>query len=252
MIMSLDLRTSLSYPQKDESVWMKTGIGAVTLAFVLPVFLTLGYYMRVIAGGMKASERLPEWNDFGKMLIQGVSAFAVYLAYLLPAAMIGAVSFIPAMFKRGAAFGAGSLIYTFLALGALVLFLAGMALVPMALARYEATGKLVSAFQIKELVEQIKAAFGDYVVMSVVMLVAFGGITVVGNWIAKLPFYIGNIITLAAVFYVSLIVFNWTGAIYRTHFLKPEEEQVGGIALAAPEAPSPELRKIREDETYWA
>ena len=85
---------SLRYPTSD---WYKVVIlGFLILIsfFIIPIFLVLGYTFRVIKASLAGFEELPAFDEWGKMLVEGIKLFLVYLIYFLPAIIIGIVSFV--------------------------------------------------------------------------------------------------------------------------------------------------------------
>ena len=222
--MQHDLTESINFPRTDEAFAKKTGIGTLLLfpgiALVLPLFLVLGYYFRVLKDGLESKTQLPEWDQFGRLFIQGLTCFAVLLVYMLPGSLLGAVALIPGMAMRGGSiFEPQNILSTFLKMGAGVLCLVGQALIPMALARFAHTGKLASAFQIKEIIEQIKASVSTYGKLVIALCVSSVVIGYVGRFLTAVPFYLGTFFTMALAFYTALVFMHWTGAIYRDRCL---------------------------------
>jgi len=85
---------SIKYPSSD---WKKViGLGLLLLIsfLIIPLFFSLGYLFRVIKASLAGSEELPEFEEWGEMLVDGIKVFLVYLIYLLPAIIIGIYSLV--------------------------------------------------------------------------------------------------------------------------------------------------------------
>jgi hypothetical protein len=89
------IRDLFSFPFKDPR-WVSKfliGTGILLAGFVIPVLpwlIVWGYIARVIRAGAANEDptHLPEWDDWGDLLMDGLRQFGVVLCYILPAAII--------------------------------------------------------------------------------------------------------------------------------------------------------------------
>jgi hypothetical protein len=85
---------SLKYPTSN---WFRVVVlGALFLfsIFIIPLFLALGYLFRVIKSSLAGGEKLPNFEAWNEMMVDGFKLFLVFLIYTLPALIIGIFSFI--------------------------------------------------------------------------------------------------------------------------------------------------------------
>ena len=84
----MDFEKAFTYVKDDERWMTKLGIGAAVqfLVFLIfPIFLLPGYMlqiMRNVRDGVEPS--LPEWDDWGTLLMDGFTIIAAQLVYTLP------------------------------------------------------------------------------------------------------------------------------------------------------------------------
>ncbi|MGB9777282.1 MAG: DUF4013 domain-containing protein [Anaerolineae bacterium] len=128
---------------------------------ILPVLFVYGYaveVMRRVIGGEEPS--LPPWQDWGRLFVDGLRAFAVGLVYLLPGTLVYfggmglyfASFFIPLLANREPTMAlvmvTMALFFISLFLGSLLLFLGAIPL-PAAMAHFVAENRLGAAFQVR-------------------------------------------------------------------------------------------------------
>lgn len=81
----MDFSKAFSYISEDETWSKKLGIGAIV--FLVPIlnFAAIGYLFELIENVKQNRKRpLPEWDNFGNKLVDGLRFFAVMLLYSLP------------------------------------------------------------------------------------------------------------------------------------------------------------------------
>jgi hypothetical protein len=83
---------SMKYPSTD---WKKVIILGLLFMFsflIIPLFLLYGYIFRVIKASLAGVEGLPDYEEWGEMLLDGIKLFLVYIIYMLPAIIIAIYS----------------------------------------------------------------------------------------------------------------------------------------------------------------
>ena len=149
------------------------GLGLILLGFIpfLSWILQTGYFARIMQRAIRGEElELPAWEDWGKLVMDGLRLFGVNLVYLLPvyivmfggmaAYMIGFFLLVPLMDTAGsseAAMEASMLMFILMGvmfismfLSYLLVLLGGIPL-PVAMARVVDQGKFGAAFQFGEI-----------------------------------------------------------------------------------------------------
>ena len=169
------------------SDWKKLLIG-VSL-YVVP-FLNLitgifasGYLFRCMQSATKGDLKLPEWENWGQLFLQGLMVMVIGLLYALPLAIllvISANTAIDSMIAAGAVQGIGAL---FAALGwmAIVLFLLLIVLsylIPGALLQYAKTGRFGAAFAMGSVLREVGngAYFSTWFVVLIISVVGSIGL----------------------------------------------------------------------------
>ncbi|MCD4686510.1 MAG: DUF4013 domain-containing protein [Anaerolineae bacterium] len=85
----IDLPRAIKYPFSGDGALVKTLIGGVLALFaamLLPIFLLLGYQLRIIRDVLhERDDELPAWDNFGEDMLSGLIVFLGTLVYYLPA-----------------------------------------------------------------------------------------------------------------------------------------------------------------------
>ncbi len=79
---------SLKYPSSDWKKVIILGLLFMISFLIVPLFLAYGYVFRVIKASLAGVEELPDFEEWGEMLVEGIKLFLVYIIYLLPAIII--------------------------------------------------------------------------------------------------------------------------------------------------------------------
>lgn len=95
--MILDIyKDSLEYAFKDMDSVVKLGLLTLISFLIVPIFLTSGYYYRVVKtateGMINGDEPLPEFNNWKDMFVDGLKLIVVKIVYLIIPIVVGYVS----------------------------------------------------------------------------------------------------------------------------------------------------------------
>lgn len=77
------LEDALSYPRRDDS-WRTVVIGGLLTCFgflLLPLFVVYGYGVHVLRSSALGEAEAPPFDDWSDLLVDGLKAFAISLAY---------------------------------------------------------------------------------------------------------------------------------------------------------------------------
>lgn len=210
------LEDGLSYPVRGD--WIGRiiigGVLGLLSVFVLPVFVIVGYLVRVLERTIAGDEVPPEFNEWGDLLMKGIVGTVITVVYtLLP--VIAYSILVAVVFGTGGAIGgdAGALIGVVGILLALafipVLFLIYYA-VPAALSAYAARGEIGAAFDVNLLKPTLFST--DYLV-AVLMPIVVAVITWVVAGVLAVT-VIGLLLVPFVQFYGQVAVFRMFGSAF--------------------------------------
>ncbi len=193
------LQTLLAFPFKDENWKNKFLIGSLIVFAgfaipLVPLFFVYGYMVQIMRRIIveKGEPYLPEWDDWGKLFIDGLKLLGVVLIYMLPVMMLFMVGYflfflIPLLGlpiagvageenpeAAGAVFGLLTLIST---VGFFVLFGLGMILafglgivMPAIMGHVVATDDFGAGFRLKEWWAIFRANLGGFLMAYVIVM----------------------------------------------------------------------------------
>ncbi len=182
--MRFQIEQALKYPSKDSKWAVKLLILGATL--IIPVvnvvtsIFAVGYIIRFLKSSIAefkggAEAKLPEWDDMGKIFMEGLMPWAICIIY--------GIVFSFVLFVVRLVFS-----WLFFPLIAFIVLLVVVPVVFVALAGYCRNSKLEDAFKVKEIFNEVKSKWLDYIIA--------GLISCVVSSIGFLACYIGGIITL--------------------------------------------------------
>ena len=180
-------------PEEDD--WIKkTVIGGVLALFsflFIPIFFLIGYQVAVVRKVMNGEEHpLPDWDDWGKLFMDGLVLWVAQFVYALPVVLLSLCSFfiwVPAATDPGGDIGAalsGAAIFGLVVLACLV-FLFAIALafiIPALYVQYARTGEFGPMFQIGEVISIARENFVDILIV-IVASIAAGIVLGLVTWI---------------------------------------------------------------------
>ncbi|WP_152041022.1 DUF4013 domain-containing protein [Salinigranum salinum] len=210
------IEDSIRYLRTSEE-WVKTVLigGVLTLLgfLIVPLFLVIGYYVRVLRGTMADDDQPPVFDDWGTMAVEGLKGFAIYLVYGLVPGIIGAIiAFLGVGGAVAGNSGAAGVIGGLLALvGFLVAFVLGLLaayIVPAALANYVEKDDVMAGFafgEIRSIVTTRAYATGWLTAFAIL----FAAVIVTGV-LSIVPF-IGTVVGVFVTFYAAVAAFYVIG-----------------------------------------
>lgn len=222
------LEEAINYPRNSDDAVKTILIGGVLTLFsflLVPVFLVLGYYGRVLRGAEADREEPPAFDEWGDMFVDGLKLFVINFVYLLIPSIVFAVSvggIVVAAFTGSDAAVASALGGAFLgfAVGT-ILFLVAWYIVPAAMANYARTDRLGSAFAFGELKGVLLS--GDYAIAWLLALGVFVAAGVVVGLLNIVPI-LGAILAVFVNFYAAVVAFYIYGHAFADAFV-PESDQ---------------------------
>jgi hypothetical protein len=166
---TLGLQTLLGFPFKDKKGVSKFLIAALFFifsGFIVPALFLIGWYMRIAKNVMvtKTLGDLPEWDEWGKMILDGLKLVAVVLIYYLPLFVLFPISFALGFIPVVGWISGGILSwFTYLIAIALTVFV-----IPAILNMID-KGSFGAAFHFKEWWANFKVNFAGYLVVYLIV-----------------------------------------------------------------------------------
>jgi hypothetical protein len=223
------LQESLEYPASGDDAVKTLLIGGIlTLASVLllPVIVVLGYLVRVLRTTIDGEEEPPVFEDWEALLVDGLKATGVALAYfavpvivsiLLAVSVLFTVSTTVVVSEAGdvvaepaAVAGGGLIVLLFLVGTIFSVFwsLAAAYVLPASLARLATTDRIGAAFQFREIWTTVKT--GGYAVPWLLALAVSIAAGFVVGVVSLIP-AIGAVAVAFVYFYTNVVAFRLYG-----------------------------------------
>lgn len=174
---------ALKYPLTNFKKVLILGILTILSSLIFPGFLVLGYLYKIIKESFTDSSKLPDFDGWVSLFIDGLKIFVVLFIYTIIPGILIILGLWGVILPMLTVPGAGSLLNTSfsiemlsgvvsLGLGLLVVV---SFFIPIALSQMVHENKLVSAFRFKEITGKIGAiGWVDYLIWYVVMLIILG------------------------------------------------------------------------------
>jgi hypothetical protein len=212
---------------------------------VLPLLIVSGYRLRLMRQAIAGDDlTLPDWDDWGELLKDGLSAMLVGLVYLLPGMLVlfGGIGLyfilafsmplVMATLEEGPVIMAMPMLFL-IALAIMflsmvfgtVLSMLGAVPVPVATARLVEQKRLAAAFQVRELFALLRANALGYLIAWVVAIGLFG-LVYIGFWLAYASIVLCCLIPILLAplgFYLSLVSAGLFGRAYRESLVRSQE-----------------------------
>lgn len=85
---------SIKYPSSNWKKVLILGVMTLFSFLIIPLFIAMGYFLRVLKASLAGLEELPEFDEWVDMIVDGIKVLLVWIVYSLPAIVIMAVSMI--------------------------------------------------------------------------------------------------------------------------------------------------------------
>lgn len=215
----MDIGKALTYVTEDERWVTKLGIGAALAFFsflIIPAFFLTGYMVQIVQNVMAGQDRpLPEWEDWGKLFMDGINLFVAMLVYTLPFWLLTCCVILTTVGSSGLSDlsedAVGALLSGSFLLACCVFFILVIALMflgPAVTIQYAKERTLGACFQFGRVVEIARENLGDIILTVVISM----GIGLVLSLVGAIPF-IGWLIILAGQVYLYAVLGHLYGQI---------------------------------------
>ena len=226
----MDFNEIITYPMEQDD-WIKTVlIGGVLVFFgflLIPLFIAYGYIVRTIQDTLAGGVEPPVFDEWGKLLVDGIQAWVISIVYLLIPLVVagvtigGAIAAMATGGQTGAAAGAGGLFVGLTVSGLLAIVFGYLAVV--AIVNFAKEEQFSAAFDFETI--KTVAVDREYAIAWLVSIV----ILIVASFVSAIPL-IGWILAPFAGFYAAVIAANlWAGGF--TQAIRPK----GGLSRSSDE-----------------
>lgn len=192
----------------------KVLVGGILAVFPLINFLSLGYCAEVMERAGQNRYEMPSWTGWSGKFVKGLGISVVALAYMiLPLFLLSASGLWGSFTAQTVSTGFNPVTIAGLgttALIAVILFFLLAFLVPMAVAKFAATGDLISAFRFGEIIRHIVSAPLHYIATFVLAIALYSLVSLLN----AVP-YLGWILAVFGYFYVTIVIAALFGAVYQ-------------------------------------
>lgn len=219
--------------------------------FVVPAFFFLGYLAQTMKRATLGRKGLPEWTSFAELAGLGVAGL-LSMVYLLPSALLTALSVLPVLGTKVGFFSASALISRFIYFGALLAYFVGLAFTVCALHTYLSTNRVAEIFNFANLSRKVKANKGELGFLIGVAAAAVVAVSFV-HWLLG---WFGALIGVLGFTFISLVVAYNSGAILGPTIQAALSEFPATEAVAEESVPEvveaePESAKEDDGEDRW-
>lgn len=203
---------AIRYPSSDWKKVIILGLLILASVLIIPVFLVLGYVFRALKASIAGFDDLPEFDEWGEMLVDGLKVFVVQIAYLIVPILIigvpGLIAYITGTVPIILLFLAG-IIATILAI-----ILGFMELIAIAHMAYN-DSELGAAFRFSEILDVIsQIGWIDYIIWYIVVLIVAGVLGFISSLLANIPILGAAIAILVITPYISLFICRALALLY--------------------------------------
>jgi len=204
----MDFEKAFTYLKDDERWMTKLGIGAAVqfLSFlIVPIFLLPGYMVQIVRNVHDGVEpALPEWDDWGRLLTDGLTIVGAQLVYTLPFWLLVCISMIATGGAGALMDGAGGNASDAAALGivsvwgivgclSILFVIAWIFLAPAITIQYVREGDFASCFRVGEVIAIIRDNISDILMITLAFIAAQFVITFIVGFLNIIP-CIGTIV----------------------------------------------------------
>ncbi len=208
----MDIGLAFGFVFQDEDWLKKVCIGAVLALTGIGFIPIIGYGMEVARRVAKGHPQpLPEWDDWGRKIIEGFMSGIVAFVWSLPAILMGAcIGIIAIPLSDSGGNAPLTLAIVLASCVGLVIMLYSLALalvMPAALTHYAVTGEFGAALRFGEVFGMVRDNLGAYLMVLVVTLLA--------QFVASLGSIALGCGVLFTSFYSVLVMYHAYGQAYR-------------------------------------
>ncbi len=214
----MDLAKAFSFVM-DDPEWIKKIFigGLVSLIPLIGPLIAFGYVIAIGRNVIRGNPQpLPEWSDWGQMIVDGLYAFFITLIYSLPVILVLCLIMAPAIVISNASGDDEVAVNVSVSLAACCIIVFNLVysivvygfLFPAALARYADTGDAMSALRFGEIFAIARANPAAFLIVLLI------------NWVAGFLASFGVILCCVGVLFTTFYAWCVTGYAYGQAYLE--------------------------------
>lgn len=168
---NMDIGRSFTFVFEDQNWVVKILIGGLAVLFsflLIPIPIILGYQLRVIRNTAHGADLpLPQWDDVGRYLSEGIQLIIGGIVYYLPVILLVCIVAGLGALTSDASGEAGGVVGLLIACLNCIVALLSLAIgliFPAAILRYAARGRLAAMFEFGEVWNFVRNNLGNYIV----------------------------------------------------------------------------------------
>lgn len=184
---------AVRYPSQDWKKVLIFGVMFLLSFLIIPAFIAMGYFLRTLKASIAGSDELPEFEEWGEMIVDGIKVFIVQLVYfIVPAIIIFAGMWTSIAAMQGLAADPSALAFGVLCVTAIIgiilaIILGLIATIALANMAYY-NSELGAAFRFGEILEKInQIGWTDYIIWYIVMIIIGVVIGVIASILGIIP-----------------------------------------------------------------
>lgn len=228
------LQTLLGFPFRDKKGVTKYLVAALFMIFgglIVPLLFLEGWLMRVSKNVMvtRTLGDLPEWDEWGRMILDGLKLFAVVIIYYLPTMILFLISFTLSLVPVIGWISGGILSWLTWILAILLTIFVFPAILNMI-----DKGKFGAAFHFREIWENLKANFVGYLVVYLIVAGVYALLALILGVVFStvILLCLVPVVLIVVALYISIIGFAVLGQVW-----VEGEEKVAAAKMPVPTAP---------------
>jgi len=215
----MDIGRAFSFVFEDERWVMKVLIAvvvAILSILIIPIPLLTGYMVAIARNVANGDETLPEWNDLGRMWMDGLAIIVANIVYTIPFWLIPLILMLPSAMTSDKDLGmslmsiGAALSCILIVIGVLLLLFISPALVVI----YARTGEFGSLFQIGRILSFVQACITPILTALVIGILVSVAASIVGGLLNLVP-CIGTILALPVAVYPLMVMGHAYGQVGR-------------------------------------
>jgi hypothetical protein len=171
---------------------------------IIPTFILYGYGLTITRNIIHGEKNLmPEWDDWGQLLTDGVLLWLIQMIWALPFVIVGLFTVVPAIIGMVIVGESGDMGVLFGSLGImltcgllLVLGVLAALVIPPATILFAREGNFGAAFNIREIIEIMREQWVQIIVSMLILFaagLAFAVVFAVTSWTIIVPIFLGFI-----------------------------------------------------------
>jgi len=235
---ALKLEQAFTFPFKDPRWVTKLAIaaGLSLLNFlIIPIFIFSGYSYRIMKRVIvdKQPPELPEWDDWGGLIKDGLRLYAAGLIYTLPAILVFLATWVVMLISFIVASDSSTLepwmvvLWLSFPIGftlVMILAIPGQVFGQAAIAHLVATDRFSAAFHVKELWSIFRANVGGFFLTWLITYAASMALIFVTQFLAYIPVFclVYPLVIIAGSVYLALVSYALYAQVYVEAIVKQD------------------------------